>query len=229
MGFLRVSKIGMQSLVVTLFILAFSLTGKAQPNPSSPVAYLKADSLRHSAHYDSSNIYYNKAIRKFEASQAWQKKADALYKLSLNKFDQDKLAKSQQLLDEALALYHEYELDHTPFLLKAYYHKGILAEYRADYQEALQWHRKGLDLADRTGGNKSLEIRLITGIGEVYNTQGKYKEAIVQFTKAEELYHRNKIEDQRLLSRIYNSHGMCHQDSGDWESALGLLPAIAGD
>nr|WP_286670456.1 CHAT domain-containing protein [Fodinibius salsisoli] len=143
----------------------------------------------------------------------------AIYKLSLNKYSQDEPGESERLLEEAIVLHQQDGHNDHSFRVKAYHHRGVLAEARADYKKALEWYRKGLKSAD-SARLPNLQTRLLASIGDVYQSRGNYDRALQQLGKAESYYHRNGVEDKRLLGRIYNSYGVVHQGQGNWETAL---------
>lgn len=202
-------------------LLVLSLAARGQkPSPESSAAYLKGDSLRIAARYDSSNTYFQRAIDGFEESNAWHNKAMALYKISLNKSAQDELKLSEQYLDEALALHQQNDADDLLFKVKVWHQRGVLDEANAHYDEALKWYQRALKTARRLEGSPSVAIRLLTSIGDVYQSQGRYEKALQKLGEAESFYRRHQVKEERLLGRIFNSYGIAHQGQGHWQTAL---------
>lgn len=209
-------------LLVFLFLLPIAGWTQQSTADSLQAANLfhKADSLRSIAHYDLSTTYFKKAAAQFEEAQFWNRQVDALYHLSLNKYDQGQLDDASQYIEQALVICRKYQLhDHT-FQLKARYQKGNIALTRADYEKALQWFRKALARINASSSDIPIKIRLIACIGDVFSGQGKYLEAIEQYHKAEGLYHEHQLSDEKLLSRIYNSFGISYRRNGQNKSAL---------
>ncbi|PAU94715.1 hypothetical protein CK503_04370 [Aliifodinibius salipaludis] len=180
----------------------------------------KADSLQHTARYDSSTYYYQQAADFFDERSNIKGQRNALFQVSLNKYSQDDNEAATTFLKKAWTLSTKYFPDDEIFKLRYYHQKGVLAESNAEYQTALNWYQKGLSLADLVENSTIFKVRMNTGIGEVFSSQGNYQKAITQFSNAQDSYHRNELEGQALLSRIYNGRGTAHQKRGDKQQAL---------
>jgi CHAT domain-containing protein/lipopolysaccharide biosynthesis regulator YciM len=214
------SGIGMILLVV-LTVIPVSMMAQQKPDTLEAFRALqKGDELHQKALYDSSNTYYQRAALIYGNSGTVNRRIDALYKLSQNKISQGETKEAARILNSALELYQKEKLNDTEFEIKVRKQKGLIAELNADYESALRWYREGLELANASEGYIPLKIRLFAGIGDVYDYQGKYDEAIQEFAKAEELYHKHGISDKQLLSRIYNSYGVAHQHDGNPDQSL---------
>lgn len=209
--------ISQQLLLLFLFLL-LPFIGWGQQNPSK--ALQKADSLRYAARYDPSNTYYLQAARQFEKEEAWDNKAEALYKISLNKIAQDNLKESSQHLVRAFSLSQFHFPSDTTFRIKYQYQKANIAAAHADYDIALTSYRRGQELANTSGIFVSWKIKLMTGIGEVYTKKGNYDRATHKLSQAEDLYQKKQLNDKKLLSRIYSSIGTVSQSMGNYKKAL---------
>jgi CHAT domain-containing protein/Tfp pilus assembly protein PilF len=223
MGLLSsVSSYGKTAAGLILFLLP--AVGLAQQNTANNSAasqiFQKADSLRYISHFDSSNTLFQKAANLFEQEQHWLKKAEALYKISQNKTEQNLLDKASYYLDKGYSLFQTKKLRDPGFEIKYHYQKGIIAIQRADYKSALDWSEKGLELAHSNNEQELLTAKLLVNIGAIYIAQGSYQKAIEQFSEAEDLYHHRGVQNKRLLSRIYNSYGRAYQNNGDLKRAL---------
>lgn len=223
MGLYHVTVTSRKTAVVLLFLL-LPIVGFSQQNridsSDASRAFKVADSLHHIAHFDSSNAVLQKAANLFGQEQHWYKKAEALYKISQNKIEQDQLDDASEYLEKAWSLFKEKKLQHPTLEIKYHYQKGVIAKRRADYASALDWTEKGLELAHSADKESSLTVKLLVNIGEIYIGQGNYQKAINQIAKAEDLYHRSDIEKEQLLSRIYNSYGRAYRSNGDLNRAL---------
>jgi len=211
----------MHMLLVFFFLLPF--VGWAQKSADTlraARAFKKAESLREAAQYDSSSTYFTKAAKLFEQARAWKRKVDALYKLSLNKSDQGQLDEASQYINQALAICKRYRLGDHSFQLKALYQRGAIASSRADYNSALQWYHQALVRVDSSASDIPIKIKLTVGIGDVYDGQGKYAEALRQYREAEDLYLRHHLRDQKLLSRIYSGFGISYHHNGQEDASL---------
>ncbi len=207
-----------QKLILLFLLLLLPFIGRGQQNQSQ--ALQKADSLRHAARYDSSNTYYRQAVQQFEKKQAWLHKAEALYKLSLNKLAQDQVEESAHFLEQAFKLSQSRFPSDTTFNIKYHYQKATIAEASAKYDSALSSYQKGMALAATSDQYISWQTKLITGMGEAYTSKGNYPRATRAFSRAEDMYQQNKLDEKKLLSRIYNSYGTAFQHMGSYEKAL---------
>lgn len=178
----------------------------------------KADSLRYHAQFDSSNYYYYKAADLFADKSDFKNRRDILFRQSLNYADQGQTDAATKLLEKA----HTFSLKHLPkdstFKLRYFHQKGILAEAAGEYQTALDWLKRGLRLGESLG-NISFTVQMNTGIGEVYTLHGNYNDAIELLSKAQDDYHRYRIEDEKLLSRIYSARGNAYRKKGEYKTA----------
>lgn len=206
------------SLVALLLLLP--LTGWSQDEIQKPtLAFQKAEDFRHAAHLDSSNAYFQKAAQLFEESGHRDQQIVSLYKLSLNALEQGNQDEAQKLLESAFSLHQKHQPQDTLFRIKYYLQKGLIAEARAEYDRAVIEYQKGMKLADQSGKYAKQKVSLTISLGEVSLARGKHEKALDQFNNAEELYHRNHVEDQRLLSRLYNSIGILYKEQGAWKDA----------
>jgi len=219
------SAIQMTRLILVFFIL-LPLAGWAQKSSGKAAlaarSFRKADSLQKIARFDSSSTYYKKAAQLFGKVGNWVKQAEVLYQLSINKSEQGNLDSAARYTDQMLNLYRQHSSRPGAHLirLKACYQKGAIASTKAQYSKALDWYKKGLSETNVPGKELSMKARFITGIGDVYDGKGKYEEALQQFHKAEDLYHRHHISDKKLLSHIYSSMAISYQHNGDNDSAI---------
>ncbi|MDZ7659079.1 CHAT domain-containing protein [Fodinibius sp.] len=213
-----------RGIFLSLILLLTPLLGWGQErmkhSPAGEPLLQKGDSLQHAARYDSSTHYYHQAADFFEEHSDIKGQRDAFFQISLNKADQDDLMAAATFLEEAWGLSAKNFPDDNIFKLRYYHQKGVLAEAKAEYQTALDWYQKGLALADSVEDGTLFRVRMNTGIGEVYSSEGNYKQAITQFSDAQNTYHRSGLEDQALLSRIYNGRGTAHQKMGQNKQAL---------
>lgn len=203
-----------------LFFLLIPLLGWAQhvEERTAKDFLHKADSLRYHAQFDSSNHYYRKATAVFADKSDFKNRRDILFQQSLNYTDQDQLNPAVELLEQVHTITQKHYPDDSTFKLRYFNQKGILAEASGNYQKALDWFKKGLQLAESRGDTPFI-VQMNTGIGEVYTSQGKYDKAIELFSKAQDDYHRHRLEDEKLLSRIYNNRGNAHQKKGEYKTA----------
>jgi CHAT domain-containing protein/Flp pilus assembly protein TadD len=210
--------------ILGILLILLPIAGWAQQSRVDTLeafeVYSKADSLSWNARYDSSSTYFKKAAELYGRAGAWDRKVEALYHLSINKWNQDKLDEASRYIEQAEDICQRKQFDDHLFQLKARLQKGIIAETRANYEKALQLYRQALGLSNDSEKDVPMKIRLVAGIGDVYDWQGNYAEAIEEFHKAEGLYHRHHLRDKQLLSRIYNSLGISYDHNGETENAL---------
>jgi len=210
--------------ILLVFLVLIPLVGWSQESHvdtlQASLAFRKADSLRKLARYDSSNTYFQKAADFYKKARAWKRVADVLYLFSLNTSDLGQMDKSAQYLERALKICRQQQFDDRLFKLKAHNQKGAIALTRGHYKESLQWYNGVRIQTDTAKSEISIKIRSIIGIGDNYDEQGKYSEALRQFHKAEDLYHRRHLQNKKLLSHIYSSSGISYQHNGEGNSSL---------
>ncbi|MGM0546648.1 MAG: CHAT domain-containing protein [Bacteroidota bacterium] len=203
--------------LLILFLL-IPLWGWAQQS-SGQELFHKADSLQHAARYDTSNQYYQKAADIFEKSESYKDQFRAFYQTSLNKAEQGEREEASEFLDRAWTIAREHFPDDENITLRYYHQKGVLAAAEAEYQTALDWYDKGLALADSMEKSTEFSINMNTGRAEVYISQGNYSEAVELLSEAQDRYHQNRVENEQLLSSIYNNRGTAHQNMGEYQTA----------
>ncbi|WP_138431063.1 CHAT domain-containing protein [Fodinibius saliphilus] len=220
MGYRALCKLLQSITSIVLLFLWFPTCGWAQPNGLQ--ALHKADSLSHAAHYDSANYYYKKAVPLFEKEQQWNKKASALYAISNNKSIQGNLDKAEEYLNKARAVTEQYFTQDHILNVQYLYLKAQIAVNKANYDTALTYYQQATDVVSSVNSDKRLvcQIKILAGIGETYTVKGKYDLAIQKLDRAEALYHQFQLNNPRVLSRIYNSHGTVYKKQGNYNRSL---------
>ncbi|MEL7833156.1 CHAT domain-containing protein [Fodinibius sp. Rm-B-1B1-1] len=218
----------MAKKIVSVFLCfalfsAIPFLGWAQEHPndtsSADNALQKADSLQHAARYDSSSHFYQQAAKLYEKQNKFRQQRRALLEISKNKRTQDSYDAAADFLEQSWQISKQHFPEDQRFRLPYLHQKGRLAEGRAQYETALTHFRDGLSLADSLR-NQYWVAQFKTGIGEVYTSQGNYDQAISVFSEAQDIYHRNNLDDRTVISRIYNSRGIAHQQMGAYEHAF---------
>lgn len=208
---------GYRKVSALLFLLLLPVFAEAQSTPSQ--LFRQADSLRHLARLDTSTTLFQKAADLFDKKQDWPQKVNTLYKLSRNKTEQGQLDKADAYLENAFSLYQNKGLSADSLEIRYFYQKGLINEQRANYETALHNFRQGLTLAG-DAKQPRLRVKLTVGIGDTYLSQGRYQDALQQFSRAQDLYFSSELRDKILLAQIYNSYGIAYQNSGDQKRAL---------
>ncbi len=114
----------------------------------------------------------------------------------------------------------EYQADEEPDygVIASLQHKiGVLYYYVGDYQAALEWYEKSVELWEKLGDQAGLAISY-NDIGLIYNVRGDYQAALEWHEKSVEI--REKLGDQAGLAETYNNIGTIFHARGDYQAAL---------
>jgi len=108
----------------------------------------------------------------------------------------------------------------TPGMARIYNDTGWVAMRRGDYEEAMQWCVKGLEIAEHLcddGENYRVRGELQHTLGSICVRMGDYPQAIAYFQKCIEM--REKIGDLYEMSRSYNNLAHAYWSQGDYDLA----------
>lgn len=130
------------------------------------------------------------------------------------------LNEASKPLDKVLSILQSRDLATLQFEIKYHHQKAMIAERQANYESALEWAEKGLDLINNSAAYNLLNVKLHLVIGDIYTSQGNAKKALDHFARAVDLYNRHCINNKRLLSSIYNSYGTALQNAGDLNQSV---------
>lgn len=209
------------AVIFLLFLFPMMVWGQQQNYDTDAASFVhSADSLRSVARYNSSNILYQRAAERYDEQEKWLKEAEVLYKISLNKTTQGQFDEATDHLERASSLLQSRKIEDIGLEIKLHHQKAVIAERQANYESALKLAEKGLELANTSTEHIPQRVNLLHAIGDVYIEQGNTQKAIDQFAQAVNLYNRTSVDDERLLSKIYNSYGRAHRHAGNMNQAL---------
>ncbi|MFM9837695.1 MAG: tetratricopeptide repeat protein [Cyclobacteriaceae bacterium] len=94
---------------------------------------------------------------------------------------------------------------------------GLCYTYRGNYDKALEYHYKSLQIREDEGDKKSI-CTALNNIGLVYFNLKDYKNAIDFYERA--IFIKSEIGDNSDLESIMTNVGLCHNRLGDYKIAI---------
>ena len=87
---------------------------------------------------------------------------------------------------------------------------------RSDYQGALTWYQKSLELSEKILGKEHLVVATIhNNIALVYGRQKDYQKALEQYQKSLEINEKILGEDHPEAVSVYNNIALIHDRQGE--------------
>lgn len=163
--------------------------------------------------YDEATVKYKESA---EASQsAGEKALEARAKLALGRMYGKKgtYKDSLETIKESIRTFEELEqYDELP---RAYANAGATSFY-IDLDEALKWHEKSMETANR---NSDLRMQgySLSNMAGVYNKKGEPKKALVSLERALEIS--EKLDEKRMICSINIQKGCTHRLVGELSEA----------
>ncbi|MEE9223186.1 MAG: tetratricopeptide repeat protein [Thermoplasmata archaeon] len=163
--------------------------------------------------YDEATAKYKESA---ETSQsAGEKALEARAKLALGRMYGKKgsYKDSMETIKESIRTFEELEqYDELP---RAYANAGATAFY-IDLDEALKWHEKSMETANR---NSDLRMQgySLSNLAGVYNKKGEPKKALVYLERALEIS--EKLDEKRMICSINIQKGCTHRLVGELNEA----------
>lgn len=195
---------------------------------------VRADSLLNSKGSVEERIAEIKKIRTVNAerSEEIRRQQDDLEKSkSLEQHKTEDLASDMLSRYELCYLRHDadsaaywlelrYELDTTniDWIIQA---GRFFDEYIGDSSKALEYYRRGLRLATKSGDKRG-EAICGSNIGAVIEGEGKHREAMEYFNKSLEIFRELYGEDSEYVFTCYNNIADCYNSLGKSQEALDL-------
>ncbi len=94
---------------------------------------------------------------------------------------------------------------------------GILAQKRGDYDQALQWYRKSLDILEELG-NRAGMASSYHQLGMVAQERGDYDQALQWYRKSLDIF--EELGNRAGMASSYHQLGIVAEDRGDYDQAL---------
>ena len=143
------------------------------------------------------------------APTGWQRLVNLLIRVR-------ELYKAEELCNKLL----QQSSDYTNEAL-CYHHLGLIKYLRSDYQEAVLYYEKAIDIENKTlPANHYLLGTSYNNIALVYYEMGEYLEAISFYDKALHIREETLLENHPLLACSYNNIGLVNFAIGEFSKAL---------
>ena len=95
---------------------------------------------------------------------------------------------------------------------------GVAHESQGNYNEALQFELKALEMRE-TIGNDSKIAATLNNLGIIYDEQGNYKESLDHYYKARKMY--EKLHDRSKIAMVLTNIGIVLKAQGDYRIVVG--------
>ena len=97
---------------------------------------------------------------------------------------------------------------------------NIAQEYIADYDKALEYYDKALNIALKFGEKNGMVATSYNNIGLVYYCKGEYDKALIYHTKALDIKKQILPKNHPSIAGSYNNIGMVYNNKGKYDKAL---------
>ena len=122
--------------------------------------------------------------------------------------------------DSAL-YYMEIKLEQDPENIECLFDAGnISATYLADYNKALKYYNKALNISLKFGEKNEMVAASYNNIGNVYSDKGDYDKALNYYQKALDIRKQVLPENHPNIANSYHNIGLVYSDKGDYDKAL---------
>ena len=106
---------------------------------------------------------------------------------------------------------------HKKISARIYADQGYTAQSKGEYEKAIVWCLKGLEIVDGTDNYRELG-RINSTLGRVYWLRGDFKSAMTYYSSSLEIF--KKIGDIHGISQCYNNMGIISDLTGNFKRAI---------
>lgn len=196
---------------------ADALASKPPLEKRAELTMKKGNVLSYLSEYDGAIAAYEEAIAMLSGKRSSTVYFDTLLNfaalLSLRKSDHDRAEKMTQ---DVLA-----KTDVGRELLvraKAFSNLGVVAYNRGDYDQAMKYYEKTLEIYERMGDKKGIAASC-RNLGVVYSYRGELDRALEYYNKQLDIS--DTIGDRREIGSALNNMGIVYWNRGNLDAALG--------
>lgn len=219
---------------ILLLSISLALTGERifpQSAPDTVLAgeyFAGAEAFSREAHYDSSNVYYGKAAKIYEAaalrgndSTQWEKYIQCYNGLGVNSRRQGLYGQSLAYLNRALTVGLDKLGSQNLTVAACYQGIGVVYSVEGEFAKALDYYHKSLQIKRRVSGEEHRAVAVsYNSIGNVYRAKGDYERALEYYHKALEIGIKISGSEDPAVAAFYFNIGVACYDQGDYERAL---------
>ncbi len=173
------------------------------------------------ARYDSCLYYFGRSGQRFKKARVWTRLFDCVCRISHILGLKGESTKPLNDLQEAEAIgLQEYGARH-PSLAQIYHHKGMIHQFKGEYDHALQFYTKSLSIRLETlGENHSAAGKLYHDIGEIHLIKAKFDQAEAYYQKALKISASNFGQDHFTAALTYGAMGNLARLKGKYQQGL---------
>lgn len=219
---------------ILLLSISLFLTGEnifAQTAPDTVVAgeyFATAEDLARQAHYDSSNVYYEKSAKIYERAALrendaglWEKHIRCYNGLGVNFRRQGFYGLSLTYLNQALRVGLDKLGSQSLTVAACYQGIGVVYSVEGEFAKALEFYHKSLQIKRQAAGEEHRSVAIsYNSIGNVYRAKGDYERALEYYHKALGIAIKISGSEDPAVAAFYFNIGVACYDRGDYERAL---------
>jgi tetratricopeptide (TPR) repeat protein len=164
--------------------------------------------------YDSSMVYYNKAVAKFDQLDNMIQVGKTLGNIGMIYKRRDEYAKALEYYLEEIEVFSE--INHTAGLTSIYLNMGNISVSMNNFQRAEDYYNSGLKLAEETD-NVVDQINALNNLGVIYEMQDKLKKALKSYEKS--LKSVLNLGNSSVESKLYLNIGIIYRRTEAFDKA----------
>ncbi len=145
--------------------------------------------------------------------------ADEYYNTAYKTFQKQQYEQTFEYCKKAIEMYKKAGIKNENYAYAYILLGRIYADYYSQYDEAIKMYQKAIKLAKEIG-KEEIEAFSYNNIGAVYDSQGKYKEALENYRKALAINKKAYGEEHPDVAINYNNIGEVYRKQGKYEEAL---------
>lgn len=205
---------------IKTYLLSDTLTAKEY--------YNKGKLLSGQGKYDSSNVFYNNAIKIYKSladqtkdEEYWVSLISSSNAVGWNLMMLGKYDSSLTLLENTLNLGKFNLGDNHPEVAQSYNNIGTVFWYEGKYDKALEMYQNSLKIKSQVYGESSGEVAVtLNNLGLTYHKKGEYDKALSSYHRSLDIRVSILGENHSLVAANYNNIGNVYLLKGDYEKAL---------
>lgn len=209
---------------VYVFLLVFSASPVlSQPLVAEPhVQFEKALELYINSEYDEAYREFNDLSAYYEAQEEWKLLIKTLFYQANIKRIQREIDLSSSLIDKMESLLQSHLKEDHILYSYLYNGKAYHAELNLEFEDALKWAQKSVELAESYSEDNRYAVRAFATLGYVLDSNGDYHAAINAYKTG--AGYADNIDEKRdhaySKTLVYNNLGVAFRKAGDPDKAM---------
>jgi CHAT domain-containing protein/Tfp pilus assembly protein PilF len=215
-------KIGVIGVYVSLLVFS------ANPVLSQPliaehnIQFKNAVELYINSEYEEAYREFSDLSAYYESQSEWKSLIEVLFYQANIKRIQREVDLSSRLIDKMESLLQSHLNEDHILYSYLYNGKAYRAELNLDFEDALKWAQKSVELAKNYSEDDRYAVRAFAALGYIYDSRGEYRSAIDAYKAG--AGHADYIDDERdhaySKTLVYNNLGVAFRRAGEPEKAM---------